>query len=409
MTVVGGGPSGSGFALSLLKQAAEKNIKLNVKILEGKTFERSTHYNQCVGVVSPPIIELLDKDLDVIFPHELTQRVIEGYVLHGDSSSIELSGNHLQSFAFRRVNFDEYLLKEAENRGAEVSHSRVTNIEIHEDGAYVYTEGGNIHTDVIVGAFGLDDGTSRIFERDCRYRQPRFLDSIVTKVHPGMDFMEKYDNNIHAFLIPIHQIEFGAVTPKMNHLTINIAGSRINSKHMDEFLSSEAVKAVLPPKELWDNKLNYYKGRFPIRISKCFSEDRFVAIGDAAGMMRPFKGKGINSALVTGKRAAEVMLNYGISETAFNNYHQKCSDFIGDIPYGKALRFLTILLTRKRLIDQLIKIAKEDKHVLKILFDCVSGGESLKDIYKYMRRNNAIIKISYHFLNFRTLSRLLFN
>jgi flavin-dependent dehydrogenase len=388
VAIVGGGPSGTGCALALLKLADEKGIKLKIILFEGKIFERSTHYNQCVGVLSPPIIDLLKEKLEVEFPHHLQQRVIEGYVLHGDRKSVLLKDTHSVSIALRRVNFDEFLLKTAENRGAQIIRSRVTNIELHPECVRIYSESGNVKADVVVGAFGLDDGACKIFERDTSYRQPRFLDSIVTKIHPGMDFMDNFGNYIHAFLPPIKEIEFGGITPKKNHLTINIAGSNINTNHMEEFLELEEVRKVLPPKRLWDkSELDYFKGRFPISVAKGLSSNRFVTVGDAAGMMRPFKGKGVNSGVLTGTRAAEVMMKFGVSQEAFNNYYRMCSDIVDDLPYGRIMRLVTIKLANFKLIDSIIEMGETNEYIAKILFDCVSAKESLKNIYHFYRKN----------------------
>ena len=392
--IIGGGPSGSGCALALLKIAEEKGIKLNIIIYEGKVFEKSTHFNQCVGVLSPPIVEILKDDLNVDFPYEMNQRKIKGYILHGHSKSISLEDTHSTSIALRRVNFDDFLLKQAVERGARVVRGRITDFEMHPDGVQIYAETGNTKVDVIVGAFGLDDGTSKIFERCIGYGQPRFLDSIVTKIHPGMDYMDKYADFIRAFLPPIKEIEFGAVTPKYNHLTINIAGSKINTDHLDEFLSLQEVRKNLPPPELWDkDKLSYYKGRFPIGIAENFFGDRYVIVGDAAGMMRPFKGKGVNTGIITGMRAAKTMMEFGISKNAFKNYFGMCSDIVGDLLYGRVLRYLTIKMAHMKMIDPLIRIAETNEDVARILFDCVSAHEKYKTIYKYMREKKVISRV----------------
>ena len=394
VAIVGGGPSGAGCAIALLKMADEKGIKPKVFIYEGKTFEKSTHYNQCVGVLSPPIEEIMKDNLGVDFPHEMTQRLIEGYILHGAKDSILLEDKSAVSVSVRRVNFDAFLLAEAEKRGAKVIRSRVTSIELHHDCVRIYAESGNMKVDVIVGAFGLDDGACKIFERDTSYKMPPFLDSIVTKIHPGTDYMNDFENYIHAFLPPIDEIEFGAITPKYNHLTINIAGSHINTNHMDSFLKMKEVREVLPPAFLWDTEeLNYYKGRFPIGIAKGFYGDRFVTIGDAAGMVRPFKGKGVNSGILTGYRAAKVMIEYGISKTAFKKYHQMCEGIVNDLIYGKALRFLTIRTAKMKLIDPVLELAGKNKDVNKVLFDCVSAHESLKNIFRFAVKKKVFLKM----------------
>ena len=38
--------------------------------------------------------------------------------------------------------------------------------------------------------------------------------------------------------------------------------------------------------------LDYHRGCFPVKPAKHLFGDRYVTIGDAAGLIRPFKGKG---------------------------------------------------------------------------------------------------------------------
>lgn len=146
----------------------------------------------------------------------------------------------------------------------------------------------------MVGAFGLEEGTQKTFERETPYKPPKFLLTILTKFHPRgqRHNLEDTDGYIHAFLPSLKGIEFGAITPKGDHYTINIAGEKISARSMDEFLRLPEVLAVLPKnfKDSLDS-LDYHRGCFPVKPAKNLFGDRYVTIGDAAGLIRPFKGK----------------------------------------------------------------------------------------------------------------------
>ena len=383
VVVIGGGPGGAACAIALKKLAGELGRRIRVILYEGKIFADSTHYNQCAGVLSPPIAALLEQDLRVAFPWHLVQREIKGYVLHSASQEITLIENGEVTYALRRVNFDEYMLQQAAQSGVEVIQSRVTDIEIGASGVEVYSESSNSRADVVVGAFGLDDGTARIFERATPYRQPSFFSSIVTTIHPGESFMAGVSNYIHAFLPPIKGIEFGAITPKMNHLTVNIAGMAINSGLMDRFLDYSPVREILPPSfGHHENRPLYFKGKFPFGTGKGFYGDRYVIVGDAAGLLRPFKGKGVNTSIVTAIRAAKTIMLHGISAEAFERYYRdRCKEVIDDIPYGKILRWLAIRAANTRLLDAVIELSREDKVLRNALFHCVSAHKTFKRIF----------------------------
>ncbi len=382
VVIIGAGPGGTGTALALRRLAQEMGRTIQITLFEGKVFAGERHFNQCVGVLSPPIDEMLPNALGVRFPYHLVQREICGYVLHSDTRAILLKSNDPPDRSVRRVHFDAYMLEQARAQGVELVASRVTDLEFHADEVIVYGESGIRKADVVVGAFGADEGTAAVFERTTDYRAPHFMSSIVTKIHPPEEDMSAFGNWIHAFLPSIRRIEFGAVTPKGNHLTINIAGGKIDALAMEAFLASPAVQAVLPrPTEpQQEGDLVFYRGRFPISQARAFTGDRYVIIGDAAGLVRPFKGKGVYSAFLTGLRAAQTIMTAGVSASAWQGYHDACRDITGDMPYGKAMRALAMGLSKTHALDVVIALAQQDPRLRRALFDAVSAHQNYRAI-----------------------------
>jgi flavin-dependent dehydrogenase len=380
--IVGGGPGGSACAMNLLGESRKLGRKINVVLLEHKQFSEDRHYNQCIGVLSPPFENILKDELGLTLPENLILNEIEGYRLHSDLLSLDLIGEeHGRSASVKRSQFDAFMLEEAKKAGAQVVHNRVTAIEINHDGVLVYSEGENIKSAVVVGAFGLDDGTCRIFEQGTPYRQPDFLNTVITRLYPGKEFMQSMGLTIHAFLLSHPGMEFGAVTPKGDHISINIAGRKVSSSIMMEFLRSAPVQRFLPPHQRREKPLNYYKGRFPIAPARNLFGDRYVTIGDSAGLMRPFKGKGINTAINTGIYAARSIMRHGVSKNAFaENFYPDCHVLTEDLPYGRAVRVLTNLATRFKFMDHMIAVAAERPDFMKAMFSSVSGHDPYKKI-----------------------------
>jgi len=381
IAIVGGGPAGTSCALRLIKQARRMGRKIEVYIFEGKNFKQGPQYNQCVGILSPPIREMLENSLGIPFPDHLIQREISGYALHSQKNSLELDDPEHPSYAVRRVTFDNYMLECAEKAGATVIRSRVTDIEITPEEVVIYSDKRNLMVDVLVGAFGLDDGACRLFERNTPYKQPRFLESVITKMHPSAAFMENFGTRIHAFLPNDKTIEFGAISPKHNHITINIAGKSVQHKDLVNFLARPEIKKILPEKaDYRELALYFYKGRFPLGPAKNFFGHRYVIIGDAAGLVRTFKGKGINSGCLTGIRAADTILEDGIDKEGLSHYVEKCSDILSDFKYGLAFRKFALFSKNSHLWPHIIDLAKRDSMVRTALFDAVSGHKSYGQI-----------------------------
>lgn len=407
VVIIGGGPAGSSCAIKLKKLALQKGLTPRIIIYEGKRFEKKSYYNQCLGVLSPPLGKIMEEELGIPFPWHIIQKRINGYFIYSDKNILKLSGEDEPSYACRRVEFDNYLFQKAKEMGIETIPARVTDLDFSPDGVMVYSESNNIKADVVVGAFGLDDGMAKIFERITSYRQPKFLSSIVTKIHPGAKAMAQFGDYLHAFLpSSLPYVEFGAITPKGNHLSLNIAGKKVDAAMMDKFLNLPSVRKALPDNASdFLTDLYYFKGKFPTLPAKVAIGDRYVMVGDAAGLNRPFKGKGINSAIITGIKAAEVIINHGISKGAFQQYLRSCYQLTDDFPYGKILRLLTIQSTKHGLLDGAIETAKKEKALKRAFFNIVSGQETYKKTWLETRNFKLIARIVFKTLINRFLNK----
>jgi flavin-dependent dehydrogenase/ribosomal protein S18 acetylase RimI-like enzyme len=415
VVIIGGGPAGSACAIKLLQGARSRGLDLRVVIFEGKDF--SVHANQCVGVLSPPLEEVLANDLEVHLPRSLIKRQIFGYRLHGARENILLTGHgatasdarHFRAtYAVERAEFDRFLLERAAESGARLVASRVTGLEFARgnglDEVRVYSESEYVRADAVIGAFGLDEAMLSVFE-EVTARAPRgrgrgferpskWLKSYLTMVASSRAFQtEKLGHIVHAFLLPpsCPSIEFGAVTPKGDHVLVNIAGERVTSRDLDEFLKLPEVQKLLPDFDA--RALAYHEGRFPSAPARGAYGHRYALVGDATGWLRPFKGKGINTAIVTGVRAAEAMLSYGVSRAAFQHYRKSCRDLLGDHAYGVAVRRL-MLWGARAFLDPMIDVGKTDPVMYDALFDSVSGHDSYRNIIRRSLRMRLARKVA---------------
>ncbi|MDF1500100.1 MAG: FAD/NAD(P)-binding protein [Anaerolineales bacterium] len=386
VAIVGGGPAGTACALRLQLLSTQLDRAVHVTIIEGKEFHQEQHYNQCVGVLSPPLPELLTRDLNVDFPSFLVRSPITGYYLHTPGAEIALLDEQ-PSMALRRVQFDAYMLDMCRERHIDIVNARAVDLEFHDQGVLIYTENAPVPADVVVGAFGMDDGGASLFSRLTDYTPPDALSSVVTKYHPDQTTMKAFGSQIHAFLPPDPRIEFAGITPKGNHLTINIAGQDVASPLMNEFLAQPWVAKHLPnlgdAGRLNPGDLRFFKGRFPHASAHHYYADRFVMVGDASGLVRSFKGKGVTTAVQTGIRAADTILTQGITARAFHAHFRKANDdLIQDLPYGQLMRRITIWLSRTGLLSGIIRGAQTEPALHTALFGAVAGVTPYREILK---------------------------
>ena len=391
IAIIGGGPSGACCAIKLLLNARKQNKDIRVVIFEGKDFE--FQYNQCMGILSPQVEEVLTGELEIALPEELIKRRIKNYVLCSDSEEISLDHKirDKKSYTVRRVEFDKFLLNKAKEIGTEVIKSRATGIEFirtsENDEVRVYNESGYFKADAVVGAFGIDEAMLNQFEYATKgehaYQRPRgYLRTFITKIHADPEFItKKFNDSIFAFLFSsLPMVEFGAISPKGNHIIINIAGRKITSLDMDLFLNQPQVRSLLPEYE--KEKLEYYAGRFPTSVARNPYGHRYVIVGDATGWMKPFKAQGINIAMVTGIRAAHIMTEYGFSREAFSEYAYKCRDMTEDYFHGIFIRMLSNFITNYHLMDAIMRLSRKNKKLYDIMYNSVSGDKSYREIFK---------------------------
>ncbi|HEX8140797.1 MAG TPA: FAD/NAD(P)-binding protein [Pyrinomonadaceae bacterium] len=402
VAIIGGGPGGASVALRLLRNARSRGIDLRVTIYEPKQFPR--HHNPCMGVLAPPTAELLRDRLQVELPPRMIKRTIKGYRLHGDRNDIELRAPMAEEPALlvSRSEFDQMLLERAREEGAHLLSDRVTGLEFHPDNpehpVRVYSEGQSYSTDMVVAACGHDEGLLSVLEqvspRSRRYRRPsEYMHSIIVKMACDERYIEKrLGGLIHAFLLSdLPRIEFGAITPKQEHVLVNIVGRRVRSTDMEDFLLHRKVRTLLPRFNL--QRLDYYEGHAPVRHARHVFWDRFVAVGDATGWLRPFKGMGITTAIQTGTAAADVMMERGIDGVALEAYARRVRRLTEDHYHGRVLRRLCRIGMNMGVIDGLIEQAKTNEDLYAILYHTISG-HSYRRIARDLLRLATVWKMS---------------
>lgn len=403
LAIVGGGPGGCSTALTILKWAKKNNIQIHVRIFEHKRF--GEHYNQCLGVLSPPINSLLKDFFDIEIPESIVKRRISLYRLYGKHTSLDLIDTlgREASFVVQRAEFDSFLMKKVIEAGGEWHQDRVTALEFHPEDVVVYTEAETYSVSAVIGAFGLDSTLRSSLRRASNYDPPSYLETVVTTIKPPESHSILKENIIHTFLPPLKNIEFSAIVPKGGHISIVVAGKRVGVKNLKKFLALEEVKRLLNfPYSI----KTAFKGSFPNRPSRAFFGNRWVIIGDGSGLIRPFKGKGINAAIKTGHIAALTMLEDGISKRALYRVKRESLDVIRDRVWGQFARLMAHMCSKTFGMDMVLFAAKRNKILMQALFDAVSGFSSYKKIILSCFNPSVIFALAIAFFSSRRIKRL---
>jgi flavin-dependent dehydrogenase len=380
VAIAGGGPGGAVCALALLRGARARGIRIEVSIL---TPRRSHPHGQPVGVLSPPLQRVLREQVGVELRSEILERRIAAYALHGDAACLDLpldDDGGESTFASPRAELDALLLEAAEAAGAQVLQTPARDVEFGSDELRIYSDAGCMSADALVGAFGLEPGLGMALAKRVGYVAPPHLEALVINAWPctgkGMPVLR--EDTVHAFLPRLDCMEFGALIPNTEHVAIVVAGLHVRDASLADFLSLSAVRALLGSDYTRSDPV---RAIFPNGLAGHAYADRFITVGDAAGLVRPFKGKGIYAATITGIRAATTMLEFGVSRDAFSRYLASCRDLVLDVHYGRLIRVLALVLAKRLSFDTVLSRAQHDAFLRQSLFLAVSGHGNSREIF----------------------------
>lgn len=78
------------------------------------------------------------------------------------------------------------------------------------------------------------------------------------------------------------------------------------------------------------------------------------------------------------------MMTEGISAEAFSEYQRACHEIIDDLPYGKAMPAIAVVLSKSGLFDRVITLAERDARLCRALFDAVPAHKTYGAIVRDM-------------------------
>jgi CRP-like cAMP-binding protein/flavin-dependent dehydrogenase len=419
VAVVGSGPAGSFFAYFLITMAERLDLRLDIDLYDSKKFSRCgpAGCNYCGGIISESLVQILSTE-GINIPPTVAQRGIDSYLLHTDEGSvrIELPLHEKRIAAVYRgggptgtkesswSSFDGFLQEIAIHKGARLLKSRVEGILWDTEKPVLKTSSGNSESyDLIVGAVGVNTSGAKLFE-DLKlgYHPPQTQQTYLCEFPLGAELVQKhFGTSMNVFLLNIPRLEFAALIPKGDFVTMCLLGERIDKELVHAFLNTPEVKECFPPK--WDLTQSHSCQCFPkinIRTAVKPFADRVVLIGDCAAT-RLFKD-GIGAAYVTAKAAAAAAVFHDVSAKAFEkHYWPICKKIVRDNAIGKRVFAFTRLIQKlsfaKRGIIRLTlkeqNESKDGRHLSGVLWDTFTGSAPYRDIFRRLFAPALLIRL----------------
>jgi geranylgeranyl reductase family protein len=276
-----------------------------------------------------------------------------------DGTSVSIDSDRISAAIVDRAVFDRTLADESRSSGAEVrAGARVRTIGVADD--RVIVRGDDERSSVEARACVLACGASYRFNRALGLGVPRAL---VQSAQLEVPFAGPDRIQVHlgrtiapagfAWVVPFHRDD-----QPFNRVGL-MCQTRANGRFAEFALGVRRAYGVSA--EAWSEPRIKILPLGP--VAKTYGA-RLVAVGDAAGLVKPTTGGGIYYSLISGQMAADVLdpaLRDGdLSELRLKEYEQRWRDRLGaEIRIGLAFRTLVSRLN-DRAIDAIVELARVD-------------------------------------------------
>jgi flavin-dependent dehydrogenase len=405
--VIGGGPAGSFFSYFLINSAARIGIDLHVDIYEPRDFSGTgpSGCNMCGGIISESLVQMLSAE-GIILPPTIVQRGIDAYMLHTDVGSVRI-GTPIQEKRIGAVyrgsgprdikeikwgSFDGHVQSLAVEAGANVIQERVSDFSWDNGRPMIKTRKSPAQEyDLLAAAAGVNSSVERLFAGKIPgYVPPRTTKTFIQEYYLGAETIEQVlGASMHVFLLDIDRLEFAAIIPKGDYVSVCLLGEDIDKELVETFMSSPEVKNCMPDEWNRDAVSCWCSPKINIVSASQPSADRIVFIGDS-GATRLYKD-GIGAAYRTAKAAATTAVFQGISAEDFKKFYwPACRSIESDNNIGKFIFLATRQIQRRRFARDAVmrmtaaeqKAEGTQRRMSMILWDMFTGSAPYREILR---------------------------
>ncbi len=362
--VIGAGPAGTTAAYILAKSGVK------VTLIDAEEFPRQ---KLCGGLLTLRAKSLFENIFGESV-NEIADFESDGMKMYFRDKLLSSVSGYKNSYLVNRIDFDYYLLKKAEEAGAQIIlGKRVSDVSCN---TIRLADNSLINYDLLIGADGVN--------------------SVVAKHLYGNSFIKSKTAFCLETEIPVESVKedikdpevffgyanwgYGWVFPKSKTVTVGIGGLPHKNKDMKEaFL--QLLQDRFGITDIAGVKgFHVPAGAYRAKPGK----GNIIVCGDAAGLVEPITGEGIAFAMQSGKFAAESVLETLKSKgDLYGNYISKYRQILKIMRIARFLRlFIFTNFGEKLLRREMPRSERAIKRHVDLMSDDMSYEEYLKIIMK---------------------------
>ena len=244
--------------------------------------------------------------------------------------------------------------------------------------------------DLVTISVGVNSASRKLFNNlNFDYQLPKTTKTFIQEYYLGEDqIQEVLGSSMHVFLLDIPRLEFAAIIPKGDYVSVCLLGEDIDKELIENFMSSQEVRGVFPPAWDFDARSCNCSPRINISGAAQPFDDRIVFIGDS-GVTRLYKD-GIGAAYRTAKSAATTAVLQGISAKDFKeHYWPACRKIETDNMIGQVMFLVTRVIQGQKIARRAVLRMTADeqtdrgskKRMSMVLWDMFTGSAPYREIF----------------------------
>jgi len=360
--------------------------------------------NHCGGIVHESVVQVLATD-GIILPPTVVQRGIDSHVLHMGVGSVRIAtplqekriGAMYRGAGPRGIkerkweSLDGYLLSLAVRRGANVIRGRVNEVSWDDGRPQLKTRDGSLKTyDLVAAAVGVNTAALKLFQGlRIGYEPPRTAKAFVREYYLGEETVESYlGSSVHVILVNIPGLEFAALIPKGDYVTLCMIGDEKDRGFVEALLDSTEVQQRFPPGFDLGQPSCHCSPRIAVQGAVQPYGDRIVFIGDC-GVTRFYKD-GIGSAYRAAKSAAVTAVFEGVSAADFKrSYWPVCRALKVDNAIAKVVFAIVRQIQKRRFARRAVLslVTREQRdqdgqqRLSMVMWDMYTGSSPYREIF----------------------------